>query len=68
MDISALSTVMSKSNLALQVSTSVLSINKDIMVQQGQALMTILQSANTTTPIVEHSVLSHLGGNIDIKV
>lgn len=68
MDIAALSAVMSKSSLALQVGASVLSINKDLMEQQGQALMTLLQAANTATPIMEQSVSPHLGGNIDIKL
>lgn len=68
MDIAALSAVMSKSSLALQVGASVLSINKDLMEQQGQALMTLLQAANAATPIMEQSVLPHLGGNIDIKL
>ncbi|PKM94938.1 MAG: putative motility protein [Firmicutes bacterium HGW-Firmicutes-1] len=68
MDIAALSAVMAKSSLAVQVGTSVLSINKDLMEQQGQALMTLLQAANTATPNMEQSVSPHIGGNIDIKL
>lgn len=68
MDIAALSSSISSSKLALQTGTKVLLINKDLMEQQGQALVTLLQSVGTSNGSIENSVTPHLGGNIDIKL
>lgn len=68
MDIAALSTAMANCNLAVQVDTSILSMNKAVMEQQGQALTTLLQSANASTANLEQSLTPHLGGTIDIKL
>lgn len=68
MDIAALSTAMANSNLAVQVRTSILSINKDLMEQQGQALATMLKASGGAEAALEQSAKLHLGGHIDIKV
>ncbi len=68
MDVAALSTSMANYNLAVQVGTSVLAMNKNIMEQQGQALATLLQSANNSVTSMEQSITPHLGGSIDIKL
>lgn len=58
MDIAALSTGLSQTNLKQAVSISVLKMSKDQAEINGQALIKMM----------EQSVQPHLGGNIDMKV
>lgn len=58
MDIAALSTRMAQTSLQQDVSISVLKMSKDQAIIEGQALIKMM----------EQSVLTNLGGNLDIKV
>ncbi|MNO90235.1 hypothetical protein D3C76_817420 [compost metagenome] len=58
MDIAALSTGLSQTNLKQAVSISVLKMSKDQAEINGQALIKMM----------EQSVQPHLGSNIDMKV
>ncbi|PKM52712.1 MAG: putative motility protein [Firmicutes bacterium HGW-Firmicutes-7] len=68
MDIAALSASMANASLALKVGTSVLSLSKNVMEQQGQSLAVLLQAASSSTVRMEQSVTPFRGGNIDIKL
>lgn len=66
MDIAALSVNLNQAQLATKVGVSLLSINKDLMLQQGQAIEKLM--ASTSVQNIERSVSPHLGSTIDIKL
>ena len=58
MDIAAISTAMSQMNLTSQIGTAVLSMSMDMAESAGDGLVKVLES----------SVTSELGANIDIRI
>lgn len=58
MDIAALSTSMAQAGLKQAVNIRVMTMAKEMAVQQGQDMMKIMQQ----------SVQPHLGGHIDVKM
>ncbi len=58
MDIAALSTAMSQTNLLSQIGTAVLSMSMDMAETAGDGMVQVLESA----------VTPELGSNIDIRV
>lgn len=66
MDIPSLSTALSQAKVAQQVGVSLLSIGKELMLQQGAALDKLISS--TDVSLMERSIMPHVGGNIDIKL
>jgi hypothetical protein len=65
MDIAALSTSLSQMKVSQQAGVSVLKMAMDT----GQSQMTdMLQILEVNTKIMEQSITSNLGGNIDIKL
>ena len=58
MDIAAVSTAMSQMNLTSQIGTAVLSMSMDMAESAGDGLVKVLES----------SVTSELGANIDIRI
>ncbi|MGF7059801.1 YjfB family protein [Brassicibacter mesophilus] len=65
MDIAAMSTMVSQSNVQHQASLSVLKLSMDASKAQAVDLTKMLQ---TSTKAMEMSVSPHVGGNVDIKL
>ncbi|MCT4596780.1 MAG: YjfB family protein [Vallitalea sp.] len=63
MDIAAMSTALSQSNIMAQASVSVAKIGMDMVKQQGQAMTKLMEST-----ALETTINSHIGSNIDIKL
>ncbi len=66
MDIAALSMALSQGKVQQQASISVMQMAKGTAVQQGDAMVDLLNSANVTA--IQHAAQPHLGGNIDLKM
>jgi len=66
MDIAALSVNLNQAQLATKVGVSLLSMNKELMLQQGQAMEKLMATMSVNG--IEKSVSPHLGASIDIKL
>ncbi|MFA5577634.1 MAG: YjfB family protein [Tissierellaceae bacterium] len=65
MDLAGLSVVMNQANAGTQAGTSILKMAMDMAELQSAQMTQIME---ISTEIMEQSVNTHLGGNIDIKI